>query len=113
MDNFHVTPNDVPRVIDSKGTTVGDYMNGSMIGQAGALAGASSTAALFDGINDYGTVQRGVSDDLSVEFWFRSTQGIGTGVNWWEAAGLVDSSVTAVGIDFGVGLRSDGESSPE
>ena len=109
LDNFQVTPNELPRISDAKGTNVGDYMNGVMLGQAGAVAGVSSTAAFFDGINDYGSVERQVSDDLSVEFWFKSTQGIGVGPNWWEGAALVDSSVAAVANDFGVSLRSDGK----
>ena len=33
---------------------------------------------------------RQVADDFSIELWFKSTQGIGTGTQWSNGAGLVD-----------------------
>ena len=50
-----------------------------ILGVTGAITGDSNTAATFDGVNDFATVARQVSDDFSIEFWFKSTQGIGTG----------------------------------
>jgi hypothetical protein len=62
----------------------------------------------FDGVDDYVSVARQVQDDLSVEFWFESTQGLGTNAQWWGNAGLVDAEVAGAANDFGVSLRSDG-----
>jgi hypothetical protein len=104
LDNFRISP----PLADAKGTNHGDWLGGPGLGVTGAIAGDSSTAATFDGSNDFGTVARQVSDDFSIEFWFRSTQGIGTGTQWWEGAGLVDAEVWGPANDFGVSLRSDG-----
>jgi hypothetical protein len=46
---------------------------------------------------------------LSIELWFKSTQGIGTGAHWWSGAGLVDGEVSGTNDDFGVSLRADGK----
>jgi hypothetical protein len=46
---------------------------------------------------------------FSIEFWFKSTAGTGTGSQWHDAAPLVDSdSRTSGANDWGTGLRSDG-----
>jgi Concanavalin A-like lectin/glucanases superfamily len=104
LDNFRITP----PLADSKGTNHGDYLGGPTLGNAGAIAGDANTAALFDGVNDHGTVARQISDDFSIEFWFKSTQGIGTGTAWSQGAGLVDANTSGLNNDFGVCLRSDG-----
>jgi len=83
-------------------------VNGPTVGVTGALTGDSDTAGTFDGVNDFGTAPRQVADDLSIEFWFKSTQGIGTGTHWYSGAGLVDASISGAANDFGVSLRSDG-----
>ena len=70
LDNFTVTP----PLADSWGTNNGDYLNGPTLGVAGAITGDSNTAATFDGSNDYATVARQISDDFSIEFWFKSTR---------------------------------------
>ena len=75
LDNFNVPGG----LIDSDSGNNGTYVNGPTVGVAGALTGDSDTAATFDGVNDFGTAPRQVADDLSIEFWFKSTQGIGTG----------------------------------
>jgi hypothetical protein len=105
LDNFGVAP----RLADSKGTNHGDYLGGVTLGGTGAISGDASTAAGFDGVNDFGSVTRQISDDFSIELWFRSTQGIGTGSQWWSGAGLVDAEVSGAANDFGVSLRSDGK----
>jgi hypothetical protein len=105
LDNFYVTP----PVADSKGTNPGDYLYGPFLGATGAIAGDANTATQFDGVRDYGTVARQIQDDFSIEFWFKSTQGIGTGTQWWNGAGLVDAEVGGAANDFGVSLRSDGK----
>jgi hypothetical protein len=94
-------------VYDGKGSNNGTYANGVSLGASGAI-GDSTTAAQFDGIDDYVRVARQIQDDFSIEFWFKSTQGLNTGTNWWENAGLVDAEVAGAANDFGVSLRSDG-----
>lgn len=105
LDNFLVTP----RAADSKGTNTGDHYSGVVLGQTGALGSDTNTAALYDGANDYTTIARQISDDFTIEFWFSSTQGRGTGADWWSGAGMVDAEVSGAANDFGVSLRSDGK----
>ena len=93
---------------DSKGTNHGDFFNGVALGGTGAIAGDSNTAATFDGVNDFASATRQIADDFSIELWFKSTQGIGTGTQWWSGAGLVDAEVAGSFNDFGISLRSDG-----
>ena len=96
---------------DLKGTNHGQYQYGVTLGTtAGALTRETDKAATFDGLDDYVRVDRAISDDFSIEFWFKSTQGIGaaTITDWYNTAGLVDADVTGTANDFGVGLRSDG-----
>jgi hypothetical protein len=104
MDNFAVTP---LMALDSAGTNHGPY-TGSTLGVAGALAGDTDTAASFNGSTDYVSIARGIQDNFSIEFWFRSTQGLNTNAQWWGNAGLVDAEVSGSAADFGVSLRSDG-----
>jgi hypothetical protein len=104
LDNFQVSAS----VADSWGTNTGSYLNGPTPGVAGALAGDSNTAVTFDGTNDYATVARQISDDFSIEFWFKSTAGNGTSTGWWQGAGLIDAEGATPAHDFGVSLRSDG-----
>jgi hypothetical protein len=95
---------------DGKGSSPGTYTNGPTLGVTGALSGDPDTAATFDGVNDYVSMARNVGGNFSIEFWFKSTQGIGTGGQWYTHAGLVDSSVSGTtNNDFGVALGSDGK----
>lgn len=94
---------------DSQGTNTGTYVNAPTLGATGAIPGDSNTAATLDGVNDYVSAARQVSDDFSLELWFKSTQGIGTGTTWNSGAGLLDADVTGTSNDFGVSLRSDGK----
>jgi hypothetical protein len=96
-------------MVDAKGTNHGDFFGGVVLGVTGAIAGDASTAASFDGTNDFAAIGRQVSDDFSIELWFKSTQGIGTGTQWWSGAGLVDGQVSGAANDFGASLRSDGK----
>ena len=104
VDNFRISP----PLEDAKGANHGDYFGGVTLGVTGAIAADASTAATFDGVNDFAAIGRQVSDDFSIEMWFKSTQGIGTGTQWWSGAGLVDGEVSGAANDFGVSLRSDG-----
>lgn len=104
LDNFRVSP----PAADSKGTSQGHFFGGVALGGAGAVPGDSNTSASFDGVDDFASVPRQIADDFSIELWFRSTQGIGTGNQWWSGAGLVDAEVAGAANDFGISLRSDG-----
>jgi hypothetical protein len=86
----------------------GTYGNAPTLGVTGAIAGDTNTAVTFNGTNQYATVPRQIQDDFSIEFFFKSTQGIGTAPWWWSGAGLVDAEMNAGNDDFGIALRSDG-----
>jgi hypothetical protein len=105
LDNFTVSG----RAADSWGTNHGGYLNGPILGVAGAITGDPNTAVTFDGINDYMSVARQISNDFSIEFWFKSTSGSGTSSGWWQGEGLVDAEGATTAHDFGVSLRSDGK----
>jgi hypothetical protein len=106
IDNFAVT--ETPDANDSAGTNDGTLVNGVTLGAGGALAGDANTAAQFDGTNDYITIARQISGNFSIEFWFKSAQGLNLNAQWWGNAGLVDAEVSGAVADFGVSLRSDG-----
>ena len=84
----------------------GTYVGSPTLAQAGAITGNSSV--LFDGVNDYGTIARQVSTNFTIEFWFKSTQGLGTSGQWPQFAGMVDNNVTGTNNDFGVALSAAG-----
>jgi hypothetical protein len=101
IDNFRISP----PLADSKGTNHGDYFGGVATGQTGAVSGDANSAALFDGINDFGSVPRTIQDDFSIEFWFKSSQSAGSScTQWWEGMRLVDTEVSGANSDFGVSL---------
>jgi len=108
LDNFLVSGG-ATIATDSEGSNDGTYTNSPTTGVAGALTGDADTAVTFDGSDDYVTAARQVADDFSIECWFRSTQGIGTGTSWSQGAGLVDGDAAGTANDFGVSLRSDGK----
>ncbi len=93
---------------DNKGAANGAYVSTPTLGVAGAITGDSNTAVTFNGTSQYATAPCQITNDFSIEFWFKSTQGIGTGAQWWEGAGLVDGDVGGSYSDFGTSLRSDG-----
>ncbi|NKE60448.1 LamG domain-containing protein [Lentzea sp. PSKA42] len=109
FDNFLVTSMATSTfVADSKDlTNTGDHLNGVTLGQTGALTEVNN-AVLYDGVNDYSTVSRTISGNMSIEFWFKSTQGRGTTGHWPQYAGLVDTTVTGTVPDFGISLSSSG-----
>jgi hypothetical protein len=87
----------------------GTWTGSPTLGAAGAIAGDGDTAVQFDGVDDVGKVTRQISDDFSVELWMKSTNGAGTGTNWFNGAGLVDADVSGVAADFGLSLLANGK----
>ena len=85
----------------------GVYVNGPTLGVAGAPASDPDTAVRFDGVDDRATTPPTIFDNVSIEFWFKSTQGIGTSARWNEGAGMVTTDINPA-KDFGISLRSDG-----
>ncbi|HWI30005.1 MAG TPA: LamG domain-containing protein [Microbacterium sp.] len=90
----------------------GTYVGAPTMGVGGAIAGDSSTAVQFDGVDDYATATRQISGNFSVELWFKSTQNFSNDFgqphcsNWWQGAGLVDAESSGTLNDFGVSLCS-------
>ena len=109
FDNFLATTLVGPVVTDSRpALNHGTYLNGVTLGEAGALSETANTAILFDGSNDYVRTPSQSLSSFSIEFWFKSTQGISTSSDWWDAAALVDSTTDNTANDWGTSLRSDG-----
>ncbi len=110
LDNIKtskVTPDTTAN--DSEGTNDGTYTNSPTRQVAGAPTGDADKAVTFDGVNDYVTAPRQISDDFTIECWFKSTQGISTASTWTSGAGLVDATAAGTVNDFGLSLRSDGK----
>jgi hypothetical protein len=87
--------------------------HGSYIGHPhkGALGpDKMATAVSLNGVDQYVILPRLVRDDLTLELWFRSHAGTGTGINqWWQGAGLLDAGVPGVMDDFGTSLDASGQ----
>jgi hypothetical protein len=95
-------------MVDNQGAPDGAYSNTPTLGDDGIITNDSDTAVKFNGTNEYARAARQITNDFSVEFWFRSTNGIGTGAQWYQGAGMVDGTATGTTTDFGVSLRADG-----
>ena len=97
-----------PSAADSKGPDNGTYTNSPTLNAAGAIAGDTNTAVQLDGVDDYVAATRTGDDNFSIELWFKSSQGIGTGtiVDAGRRAGRAD--LAGIANDYGLSLRSDG-----
>jgi hypothetical protein len=107
LDNW-VLNSSAPSAVDSQGSNNGTYFNAVMLNTAGAIAGSLDAAARYDGVDAYTRIARQVSDDFTLEFWFKASDGLNTNSQWWGNAGLVDAELDGQYADFGVSLRSDG-----
>jgi len=58
---------------------------------------------------NYLAFTRPVQDDFTIIFVFRSSQGIGTGTQYYQGAGLVNGEVANVVNDFGLSLNANGK----
>ncbi len=52
---------------------------------------------------------RPVQDDFTMIFVYRSSQGISTGINFWEGAGLINGEQNGTVSDFGISLNANGQ----
>ena len=50
-----------------------------------------------------------VQDDFTILGVFQSAQGLSTGTNFWEGAGLVSAEISGPANDFGVALNANGQ----
>lgn len=62
----------------------------------------------LNGSNQYVDIPRSIQDDFTIEFWFRSTQGVSTSTSWWDGAGLVDGECNGYVMDLGTSLSANG-----
>ena len=93
---------------DVFGANHGSYIGHPKLGAPGAQPAA--TAAGLNGLDQYVLLPRLISDDFSLELWFRSSRGHGTNVTqWWQAAGLLDGEVPGTAGDFGTSLDATGQ----
>jgi len=107
LDSVRVTINTGTILTDRYGGNPGTMFGTPLLNVPGSLAGDLNAAMRFTGTN-YALATRQIADDFTLEFWFASTAGIGTGAQWWAGAGLVDAEVAGAANDFGTSLRSDG-----
>ena len=76
-------------------------------GANGSIGAPLSDYALeFDGVNDYATMPRVVTDDFSVAFWVNTTQVAGGDTQWEDGAGIVSGDVTGDTDDWGITLSN-------
>lgn len=77
------------------------YLTNAMNGLPVVRFNAANSSAL--------SFSRPVQDDFTMLCVFRSTQGISSGTQFYQGAGLVNGEVAGVGNDFGVSLNADGK----
>lgn len=77
------------------------YVTSAINGQPAVHFNSASSSYLW--------FYRPVQDDFTMIFVYRSSQGIGTGVNFWEGAGLINGEVPNTVGDFGIALNANGQ----
>jgi hypothetical protein len=103
LDNVRVTPSMADTCLAATG-----FYSGVATGGPGATAGDENTSASFDGVAAYAEAGADITADLTVETWFRSTQGSGLGASWRDNARLLTADLAGSEPDLGLSLRSDG-----
>jgi len=76
------------------------YVTGAINGMPAVHFNAASS--------NYLAFTRPVQNDFTILCVFRSSQGFGTGVNFWDGAGLVNGEVANTVNDFGLSLNTNG-----
>lgn len=59
--------------------------------------------------SDYLWFYRPVQDDFTILFVYQSSQGLGTGTDFWSGAGLVNGEQAGTTDDFGTSLNANGQ----
>lgn len=103
LDNFQVNP----PAADALGARPGTFL-GALLRVLGAIRGDVDTAASFDGVDDTATFVTTAGPEQSLELWFRSAAGSGSGAGWQDAMPLVSADVAGTD-DFGVSLSASGQ----
>jgi large repetitive protein len=95
-----------PGVVATVGAP-GTYLGSITYGVGGAVAG-DSAVHLLPSVG-YVAVPRLVSNDFSLEFWFKDQAPAEDGHSqWWQGAALVEGDVSGVNNDFGVSIDGSG-----
>jgi len=104
----------VPSGPDARYALDGDALDASGNGNHGTpvnatnfIAGRIGAQALqFNGSNGYVQIPRvvGAATNFTITFWMKTTNGTGTGNQWYDGNGLVDGKMAGTTTDFGVTL---------
>ena len=87
--------------------SAGSYVGSITYSVPGAVAGG--TAVHLSPTVGYIAVPRLVSDDFSIEFWFKDAAPVEDGhTQWWQGAALVDGDVSGVSNDYGISIDGSG-----
>jgi hypothetical protein len=85
---------------DASGNGNDGTISGAVTFPAGKLG---AYAAQFDGVGNYVSIPRVISDQFTVAFWVKTTA-TGSSGQWFNGKGLVDGEMPGVTNDFGISL---------
>ena len=95
-----------PSVAPTVGSA-GTYLGSITYAVTGAVTGDTAVHLLTT--VGYIAVQRLVSDDFSLEFWFKDHAPVEDGHGqWWQGAALIDGDVPYVADDYGISIDGSG-----
>jgi hypothetical protein len=77
------------------------FMTGVINGQPVVRFNAANSSYLW--------FHRPMKDDFTIVFVYQSSQGVGTGTDFWSGAGLVNGEVAGTTGDFGTSLNANGQ----
>jgi len=72
--------------------------------QAASYQKVISNGIHLDGVDDYISLSRPVSEDFTIEFWMKTTQTGASGPYWYYGRGIVDAESPGGTNDFGTSL---------
>ncbi len=77
--------------------------NGTLVNGLGFIAGRNGGQAFnFDGVDDYVSIERELTNDFTVFGWMKTTQVAPSGSQFFHGDGLVYADVGGVNNDFGI-----------
>ncbi len=97
------------------GDSSGNGYNASQSNPSQRPTFATNVANALPGVHfngnssNYLSLSRPVQDDFTIVCVFRSTQGIGSGTQFYQGAGLVNAEVADTTNDFGTSLNTNGQ----